>query len=181
MPPPIGYDSVTNQAILGGGTGEFGRRPIIGLADLTAGSFSEFEGIGFGFVNGLAVDSADGIFCTTTEDDAGVEFYNLSTQTGFVVTLPGSGGQQFYSGADVEFDPIHKLFLIAQPNSSSAPSGSTIYVYDTRGDLQETMNGFSFSNAFNVVPAHIALHPSLRSGYIDGPDPGVTELQAFTY
>jgi hypothetical protein len=181
VPPPIGYDSVTNQAILGGGTGAFGRRPIIGLVGLTAGSFSEFEGVGFGFVNGLAVDSADGIFCTTTEDDAGVEFYNLSTQTGFVVTLPGSGGQQFYSGADVEFDSVHKLFLVAQPNSSSAPSGSTIYVYDTNGNLQETINGFSFSNAFNVVPAHIALHPSLRSGYVDGPDSGVTELQAFTY
>ena len=181
VPPPMGYDSVTNQAILGGGTGAFGRRPVIGVVNLTAGGFSEFEGIGFGFVNGLAVDSADGIFCTTTEDDAGVEFYNLSTQNGIVVTLPGSGGQQFYSGADVEFDSIHKLFLIAQPNSSSAPSGSTIYVYDIHGNLQETLNGFSFSNTFNVIPAHIALHPSLRSGYVDGPDSGVTEIQGFSY
>lgn len=116
-----------------------------------------------------------------TEDDANVEFYDLSTQTGFTVQLPNSGGQQFFSGADVQFDPIHKLFLVAQPNSSSAPSGSTIYVYDIHGNLQETINGFSFSNTFNVVAAHIALHPSLRSGYIDGPDQGVTELQAFTY
>jgi hypothetical protein len=106
---------------------------------------------------------------------------NLSTQTGFTVQLPNSGGQQFFSGADVEFDPVHKLFLIAQPNSSSAPSGSTIYVYDIHGNLQETINGFSFSNTFNVVPMHIALHPSVRSGYVDGPDRGVTEIQAFTY
>jgi hypothetical protein len=181
VPPPIGYDSVTNQAILGGGTGAFGRRPVIGVVNLSSGTFTEFTGIGFGFVNGLAVDSADGIFCTTTEDDASVEFYNLSTQTGSTVVLPGSGGQQFFSGADVEFDSIHKLFLVAQPNSSSAPSGSTIYVYDIHGNLQETINGFSFSNTFDVVPAYIALHPSLRSGYIDGPDQGVTELQAFTY
>jgi hypothetical protein len=181
VPPPIAYDSVTNQAVLGGGTGAFGTRPVIGVVNLTAGTFTEFEGIGFGFVNGIAMDSADGIFCTDTEDDASVEFYDLSTQTGFTVVLPGSGEQQFYSGADVEFDSIHKLFLIAQPASSSAPSGSTIYVYDTHGNLQETINGFSFSNTFNVVPAHIALHPSLRSGYIDGPDSGVTEIQAFTY
>jgi hypothetical protein len=181
VPPPIGYDSVTNQAILGGGPGCFGCLPVIGLVDLTAGSFTEFTGVGFGFVNGLAVDSADGIFCTTTEDDANVEFYSLSTQTGFRVQLPGSGGQQFFSGADVEFDPIHKVFLIAQPNSSSAPSGSTIYVYDTQGNLQETINGFSFSNTFNVIPVHIALHPSQRSGYVDGPDAGVTEIQSFTY
>ncbi len=181
VPPPIAYDSVTNKALLGGGPGCFGCRPVFAVVDLTAGTFTEFTGTGFGFINGLAVDSADGIACSTTEDDAGVEFYDLSTQTGFSVVLPGSGGQQFFSGADVEFDSTHKLFLIAQPNSSSAPSGSTIYVYDIHGNLQETLNGFSFSDAFSVVPVHIALHPSLRSGYVDGPDGGVTELQAFTY
>jgi hypothetical protein len=181
VPPPIAYDSVTNQAVLGGGTGAFGRRPVIGVADLTAGTFAEFEGIGFGFVNGIEMDSADGIFCTDTEDDASVEFYNLSEQTGFTVVLPGSQGQQQFSGADVEFDPINKLFLIAQPVSSSAPSGSTIYAYDIHGNLQETINGFSFSNTFNVVPTHIALKPSNRSGYVDGPNSGVTEIQAFTY
>ena len=94
--------------------------------------------------------------------------------------LPGSNGNQFFSGADVEFDPIHKLFLIAQPNSSSS-TGSTIYVYDTAGHLQETLNGFSFSNTFNVIAAHIALNPANRSGYVDGPDAGVTEIQSFTY
>ena len=181
VPPPIAYDSVTNQALLGGGPGCFGCRPVFGVVNLTAGTFTEFIGTGFGFVNGLAIDAADGIACSTTEDDASVEFYDLSTQTGFTVILPGSSGQQFYSGADVEFDPIHKLFLIAQPNSSSAPSGSTIYVYDIHGNLQETVNGFNFSNSFNVVATYIALHPSLRSGYVDGPDQGVSELQAFTY
>ncbi len=181
VPPPFAYDSTTNQAILGGGNGCFGCLPVIGLVDLTAGAFSEFTGIGFGFINGLAVDSADGIFVTTTEDDANVEFYDLSTQTGFTVVLPGSGSQQIFSGADVEFDPVNKLFLVAQPVSSSSSSGSTIYVYNTSGQLQETLNGFSFSNAFNVVPMHIALHPRLRSGYVDGPDSGVTEIQSFTY
>ena len=179
--PPIAYDSATNQAILGGGPGCFFCLPVIGLVDLNAGTFTEFTGVGFGFINGLAVDVADGIFVTTTEDDASVEFYNLSTQTGSAQQLPGSGGNQFFSGADVAFDPIHKLFLVAQPVSSSAASGSTIYVYNTKGSLQETLNGFSFSNTFNVVPAHIALHPSLRSGFVDGPDSGVTDIQSFTY
>jgi hypothetical protein len=181
VPPPIAYNSANNTALLGGGRGCFGCRPVFAVVDLTAGTFTEFTGTGFGFVNGLAVDPADGIACSTTEDDASVEFYDLSTRVGFTVVLPGSGGQQFFSGADVEFDAVHKLFLVAQPNSSSAPSGSTIYVYDIHGSLQETINGFSFSNASNVVPMHIALHPSQRSGYLDGPDVGVTELQAFTY
>jgi hypothetical protein len=179
VPPPIGYDSTTNQAVLGGGDGCFGCLPVIGLVDLTSGTFSEFTGIGYGFVNGLAVDSADGIFCTTTEDDASVEFYDLSTQSGFSVVLPGSGEQQIFSGADVEYDPIHKLFLVAQPVSSSASTGSTIYVYGTNGNLKETLNGFSFSNAFSVIGVHIALHPSMRSGYVDGPATG--EIQSFTY
>ncbi|MFY9744292.1 MAG: hypothetical protein WAK21_19995, partial [Candidatus Sulfotelmatobacter sp.] len=173
--------SVTNQAILGGGDGCFGCLPVIGIVDLTAGSFSEFTGIGFGFVNGIAVDEADGIFATDTEDDAGVEFYDLATQTGIEVILPNSGEQQIFSGADIEFDPIHKLFLVAQPFSSSAPKGSSIYVYNAVGELNETLNGFNFSNVSNVVPIYIALHPSLRTGYVDGPDSGVTELQSFTY
>src|SRR5215469_13153160 len=42
VPPPIAYDSKTNQAILGGGDGCFGCFPVIGLVDLTAGTFSEF-------------------------------------------------------------------------------------------------------------------------------------------
>jgi WD40 repeat protein len=181
VPPPMAFDTKTSQAILGGGTGAFDTNPVIGLVDLTKGAFTEFTGIGFGFVNGIAVDPADGIFCTVTEDDANVEFYDLKSKSGFTVQLPGSGGNQFYSGADVEFDPIHKLFLIAQPNSSSTSTGSTIYVYDTKGNLKETLNGFSFSNTFNVIPMHIALHPSARSGFVDGPDSGVTEIQSFTY
>jgi len=181
VPPPIAYDSKTNQAVLGGGDGCFGCRPVIGVVNLTKGTFKEFTGTGFGFVNGIAIDSADGIVCTDTEDDANVEFYDLKTETGFTVVLPGSGEQQFFSGADIEFDPIHKLFLVAQPNSSSASSGSTIYVYDTKGNLKNTFNGFSFNNSFNVIAMHIALNPGKRSGYVDGPDSGVTEIQSFTY
>lgn len=179
--PPMAYNTQTNVAVLGGGNGCFGCLPVIGLADLGKGTFTEFTGIGFGFVNGIAVDAADNIACTTTEDDASVEFYDLSTETGFTVVLPNSGEQQFFSGADVEYDPIHKLFLVAQPNSSSASSGSTIYVYDITGVLQKTINGFSFSNAFNVVPAHIAIHPSVRVGFVDGPSSNVNEIQGFTY
>jgi len=181
VPPPIAYDSKTDQAVLGGGNGCFGCRPVIGVVDLAKGTFAEFEGIGFGFINGIAMDAADGIACTTTEDDATVEFYDLKKQTGFTVVLPNSGEQQQFSGADVEFDPIHKVFLIAQPVSSSSSSGSTIYVYDTKGNLKETLNGFNFNNTFNVIPAHIALNPSQRSGFVDGPDSGVTEIQSFTY
>jgi len=182
VPPPMAFDTATNQAVLGGGDGCFGCLPVIGIANLATGTFSEFKGAGFGFVNGIAVDSADGIFCTDTEDDATVEFYDLSTEKILnKVIFPGSGGQQIFSGADVEFDPVNKVFLVAQPTSSSSASGSSIYVYDTQGNLQETLNGFSFSNSFNVIPMHIAIKPSARSGFVDGPNAGVNEIQSFTY
>jgi len=32
-----------------------------------------------------------------------------------------------------------------------------------------------------VIFTHIALHPASRSGYVDGPDDGGTQLQSFTY
>jgi hypothetical protein len=181
VPPPMAYNTVTNQAILGGGDGCFGCFPVIGLANLGTGTFTEFTGIGFGFVNGMAVDAADNIAVTTTEDDASVEFYDLSTQTGFTVVLPDTGEQQIFSGADVEYDATHKLFFVAQPVSSQTPTGSTIYVYDINGVLQETINGFNFSNSFNVIAMHIALHPSTRTGFVDGPSSGVTDIQGFAY
>jgi len=177
--PQMAYDYKTNQAVLAASTGAvFGPPPTIAIADLTSGAVAEFQGVGAGFVNGLAVDSADGIACTTTELDVSVEFYNLATQTGFPIRLPNATNQ-LQSGADVEFDPVHKLFFVAQPVSSSAASGSTIYIFTPKGGLVRTMNGFNFSNASAVIPVHIALDPKTRSGYVDGPT--IDQLQSFTY
>ena len=179
--PGFAYDSVTNQAVLGHAT--LGNPFIPGkmaTVDLTTGTFTKFTGVGLGDVNGLAVDSSTGTACTTTEIDFSVEFYNLATQTGFAQPLPGAT-QQFFSGADVEFDSVNNLFLVAQPNSSTAPSGSSIHVYDVSGNLIESINGLNFSNAFNVIPAHIALNPGNRTGFVDGPDIAAGQIQSFTY
>lgn len=54
-------------------------------------------------------------------------------------------------------------------------------VYDTQGNFVKAINGLSFNETFNVVPTHIALHPSARAGFVDGPDIGVTQIQSFTY
>lgn len=180
VPPPMAYNPQTNQAILGGGNGCFGCVPVLGIADLTQGTFTEESGFGFGFINGIAVDPTDNVVCTTTEDDASVEFIDLDQHTATIVILPNSGSQQFFSGADVEFDALHRVFFVAQPNSSSS-TGSSIYVYDIKGNLKGTLNGFNFSNTFNVIPAHIALHPSTRTGFVDGPSTTVSQLQGFSY
>jgi hypothetical protein len=179
--PGFAYDSVTNQAVLGHAT--LGNPFIpgkIATVDMATGTFTKFTGVGIGDVNGLAVDPATGTACTTTEIDFSVEFYNLATQTGFAQPLPGATNQ-FFSGADVEFDPVNNLFLVAQPNSSTASSGSSIHAYDVSGNLIESINGLNFSNAFNVIPAHIALNPGKRVGFVDGPDVAAGQIQSFTY
>jgi hypothetical protein len=178
--PVLALDTTTNQAVLAQDFGSPTSVPEIGIADLTKGTVTTFTGVGFGFVNGIAVDSADGIACTTTEIDFSVEFYDLAKRTGFRVTLPGATNQIF-SGADVEFDPVNRLFLVAQPVSSTAGGGSSIQVFDTKGNFVESINGLNFSNASNVIPAHITLKPSNRTGFVDGPSTGVTEIQSFTY
>src|SRR5215467_13539007 len=47
VPPPIAYHPQTNQAILGGGNGCFGCVPVLGIADLTQGTFTEESGFAF--------------------------------------------------------------------------------------------------------------------------------------
>jgi hypothetical protein len=185
--PHLAFDSKRNVAVVAASDGAVGGPPPkIAQINLTTGSVRTFIGIPGpppfhqGFINGLAVDSADGIAVTTTEIDFSVQFYDLAKGTGFSQILPGATSQ-LQSGADVEFDPVNKVFLVAQPVSSTSFSGSSIHVYDTKGNLVESVNGLNFSNTFNVIPAHIGFNPTTRSGFIDGPDEGVTELQSFTY
>jgi len=171
--PVMAMDTATNQAVLGGSNGCFGCTTEIGLVDLTTGKQTEFEGLGLGFINGIAVDSATGIACTTTEDDFSVEFYDLAKQTGIIVVLPGATDQS-QSGQAVSVDPIHKLFFVGQEFSSTAPSGSSIQVFDEQGNFVESLNGFGLP----ASPAFMALHPSQRAGYVLGSE---TTLQSFTY
>lgn len=179
--PPIAYNPATNQAVMGHARlGNPFVPGFIATADLTTGTFTSFTGVGLGDVNGLAVDPLTNTACTTTEIDFSVEFYDLTSQTGFAQPLPGAQNQ-FFSGADVQFDPVNRLFLVAQEHSSTSASGSSVHVYDVAGNLIESIDGLNFSNAFNVVPAHIALNPSKRLAFIDGPDEGVTQIQSFTY
>jgi hypothetical protein len=139
-----------------------------------------FYGVGFGFPNGMAIDPTTDTMCTTTTGDTDVEFYNLSTGKGKAVQIP-----IYYSkgpltnGAAVAVDPIHHLFLVAQLDSTFSPSGSTVIVYDEHGKLVEYINGFDFFNPFSVVVPHLAVNPSNRTGYVNGPN--LNQLQEFTY
>ena len=175
LSPVIAYDSATNQAVLGSSNGCPNCGTEIGLVDLATGDQTTFPGLGFGSINGIAVDPATGIACTTTEIDFSVEFYNLATQTGIIVKIPGATSQA-QSGQAVAFDPIHKLFLIGQEFTSTGRSGSSIQVFDEQGNYIEGVNGLSLP----ASPVPMVLHPSLRAGYVIV-TPVLNQLQSFTY
>jgi hypothetical protein len=185
--PMMAYDTVTNQAVIASSTGAVGGpAPQIALANLTTGEVTQFTGVpepplGPGSVNGITVDSEDGIVVTATELNGNITFYDLATQTGFLVALPDAG--QLTSGTDVEFDPVHKLFFVAQQVSGTGP-GSSIQVYDTKGNFVESLNGFNFSDDSSVIGTYIALNPNNRSGFVNSAGPEGTQgdaLQSFTY
>jgi hypothetical protein len=140
-----------------------------------------FYGVGFGFPNGMAIDPTTGTMCTTTTGDTDVEFYNLSSGKGKAVQIPIYYDKgTLTNGAAVAADPIHHLFLVAQLDSTFSSSGSTVIVYDEHGKLVEYINGFDFfPSPYSVVVPHLAVNPSNRTGYVNGPN--IDQLQEFTY
>jgi hypothetical protein len=182
-PPVLAFDPPRNQAILGHNKpSPFIVPPVIGFIDLTTGAFVEKTGLGLGVINGIAVDSEDGILCTDTSFDSGVQFFNLSDFSGVNVLLPGADPQtSTASGGDIEFDPVNKLFLVAQPFADGMlDNGSAIQVYDLAGNLVETIDSLNFQGGNNVFPIHITLNFARRVGYVDGPDL-TTTIQQFSY
>ena len=78
-PPIIAFDPPRNQVILGHDKpSPFIHPPLIGFLDLATGAFEVETGLGLGVINGVAVDSEDGILCTDTSFDSAVQFYDLS-------------------------------------------------------------------------------------------------------
>ena len=159
--PAMAFDSRSNKAVVAASTGCRTCAPAVALVDLVRATVKEFPGLGFGIVNGIAVDSTDGIACTSTEIDFSLEFYDLKQQTGFLVQLPGASSQA-QSGTDVEYDPVNRLFLVAQPFTSTGGSGSSIQVFDTKGAFVESINGLSLPTG----GARIALNPNTRTGFV---------------
>jgi len=173
--PVMAFDRATNKVVLAASTGCPQCLSKLGLVDLSTGTTSTFDGVGFGYANGIAVDPSTGIACTSTEIDFSVEFYDLATQTGFAVNLLGAVAQ-FQSGRDVQLDPIHHLFLVGQEFSSTAASGSSIQVFNEQGTYIESINGLSLP----ASSVRIALNPTLRTGYVLV-TPDLTSLQSFNY
>ena len=178
-------DVATNEAVVGYlKRSRYNPResPTFYVMDAATGKhLRSFYGLGYGFPNGMAIDPTTDIMCTTTFNDMDVEFYKLSIGKGKAVQIPVYfGGGPLTQGAAVAADPIHHLFLVAQLNSTfSSNGGSTVIVYDEHGKLVEYLDGFNFINNYTPVVPHLAVNPSSRTGYVNGP--ALNQLQEFTY
>jgi hypothetical protein len=179
--PQIALDSATNEAVLADshdcGVPNALCATSIALVNLTTGDISGFnDKLGVGQVVGLAVDPVKGIAVTITNVDNGVEFYNLTTQKGHKVILPSLG-----LSSDVEFDPLHKLFLVSQYISDDTTNPpARIYVYNESGKLLKTI---AIPHDIGIG-GRIALNPTTRTGFVPlvaKPQFLFLELQSFTY
>ena len=178
--PVVTLDSTKGRAVLGTGGGDPFGPPTIALVNLATGRVSEFQGLGIGQVRGIAVDPLTGVACTATSIDASVEFYDTRKKIGFLVEqLPNSGGNEFLSGGDVEFDPIHKLFFVEQYTSNGNVNDPQprVYVYDEKGSLKKAIH---VPQRIPLSPVPIALNPSTRTGFIIV-SPDLAQLQSFKY
>jgi hypothetical protein len=172
--PVVALDTATSQAVVAA-AGAGLTTPELAIVDLVNGGFTEFAGLGQGEVNGIAVDSDDGIACTTTQNDFNIEFYDIAKETGFNEILKGATSD-LNSGANVQFDPVNKLFLIDQQVCAGSEIGSCIQVYDTQGNWIEATSPISGSFG------HIAFNPNTRTGFLwlnDGSK--FDELESFAY
>lgn len=174
--PVIAQDPATDQAVVGATDGGRTTQPTFGIIDLRTGKTTTFKGLGDGDVDGIGIDSKTDTMCTTTGDDAGVEFYDLKTETGFEVQLPNSGGSELHSGAGVAVDSIHGLCIVAQPVSGEGTQASAIWVVDEKGDFLEEIQGFNFW--FDVGPV---INPAKRIGFVENPRPEYGTLTGFSY
>jgi len=174
--PVIATDTQANQAIVAASSGQIQANPQIAQVDLATGNTVQFRGLGFGSVNGIAVDSTRHLACTTTEIDFSMEIYDLTNQFSILVQPLQGATNQSQAGGAVAFDPIHRLFLIGQEFSSVAPSGSSILIYNERGDFIKSVDGLSLP----ASPVNIAINPSQRIGYVLV-TPNLNQLQGFKY
>jgi hypothetical protein len=185
FPNYAAVDATTNEAVVGYlGRSRYNphESATFYIMDAATGKhLRSFYGVGYGFPNGMAIDPTTGVMCTTTTGDMDVEFYTLATGKGKAVQIPRyNNAGALTNGAAVAADPVNHLFLVAQRNSTFSQSGgSTVIVYDERGKLVEYINGFNFLNLYTPVVPHLAVNPSNRTGYVNGPN--LNQLQEFTY
>ena len=154
--PAFAYDSKLNDAFLAGDNGSPTSVPILATINLTTGAIHEVNGAGVGNPNGAAIDSLTDTVAITTPGGPFtfpmVQFFNLNTQSGNSIIPPGNN-----VGGDVEFDSLHRLFIVA----ASDGFNNSILEYDVNGNLRQQITGGPLNNLLTCC----TLNPSTRTGF----------------
>jgi hypothetical protein len=153
--------------------------------DLSTGATSSFVGVGAGTAQGMSIDPATNVAAVTTDCDAGMGIYNLTTQTSVHILLPGAG--QHGSGEPGYYltaDPVHHLILLAQLYGVDAFTNCNalghLLIYDESGNLVEDKEDFDWvDQQINMSFDGIQISPSARTGLTFSP--AQDELEPFTY
>jgi hypothetical protein len=156
-----------------------GTAPTIVGVNLANGSAAGFTGDGNGVPLGIALDSKSNKMAVTTSCDSGVTIYDLASKTGHEIALPGVGNGYYTAN-----DPIHGLFVIAQPWPNDVATNnnalSNMLVYDENGNLVKSESGFNWLGQYlQINQLDVQLIPSKRMGYTFSA--GQTQLEPFTY
>jgi hypothetical protein len=143
--------------------------PTLVSVELNSGTIGSFQGMGSGFPYGIAIDSKTNRAAVPTLCDGGLTIYNLASNSGSEVYLPGR-----FNGFYTDSDSQHGEFLVAQttaPNfGTNNNSLSRVLVYDENGNLLETREQFDLYNAYLTIQAHyLQVNPSQRNAYMIGP------------
>lgn len=181
----IAEDTSTNTGWLVGGSNFLitCAPPTIVAVDLDSGDVSSFAGVGGGNGQAVAIDSVTGKAAVPTDCGNIVGIYDVSSRTATAsLKLPGDGFLN--SGTYTVADPLHHLFLMAQPvppdvdvNNNSL---SSIYVLDEQGNILTQYRRFSMFNLFFSFQANsLQINPSTRTGYTIGLEGA--QLEPFKY
>ncbi|HWY59601.1 MAG TPA: hypothetical protein VNZ03_34375 [Terriglobales bacterium] len=170
--PLIGYNSRLDHGVLVGSNGSPTTNPLVAIVNLVKGTIREFTAVGVGNVLGLAVDPVTNIAVFTTQGGPFtppmVEFYDLGKESGFGLQFPGSN-----VGGDVEFDPVHRLFVVIAGDGTN----NSLFEYDAKGSLKNSLTGGPLNNLATCC----VLNPARRIGFGLVGAGGFTSLQSFTY
>lgn len=168
--PAFTYDNKLNEVLLAGDNGSPTSVPILATVNMTTGAIHEVTGAGVGNPNGVAVDPFTDTAVISTPGGPFtapmLQFFNLNTQSGNSIVPVGGN-----VGGDVEFDALHRLFIIA----ASDGFNNSILEYDVNENLRQQVTGGPLNNLLTCC----ALNPSTRTGFGLGRD--LLTIVSFSY
>jgi hypothetical protein len=185
----IGQDTAHNTVALGGDTSTQDAvfvRVDLGTGNVTFFKPSQTEGC---FMVGFGYDPVSNYAAAVNDTAQQIMIYNMATQTGTSVVLPGNLNQLgidpgSFHGLWIAADSTNHHFLTAQPVAPDALRDdnalSRVLTYDESGNLLKAQERFwLFNFPWPTAQNGIQVNPTMHRAYIYGPLS--QQLEPFNY